>query len=154
MPAHGVKIPAPVILVAACPVVTPKLVIYLCTSAPVYLSTFTLAHRHFFSIYSLGIDEAGRGCVLGAMVYACFYCPQDELENLKAMKVDGETSSAGATLTLLLLFKNGMGGHSVSGHLKVATAHANCMVLARLFACSCCFWLHMSFLGTGVVPIL
>ncbi|CDJ64668.1 ribonuclease hi large subunit, putative [Eimeria necatrix] len=36
----------------------------------------------------LGIDEAGRGCVLGAMVYACFYCPPDELENLKAMKVD------------------------------------------------------------------
>lgn len=154
MPAHGVIIPAPVTLVAAFPVVVPKLVIHLCTSAPVYLSTLTLAHRHFFSIYSLGIDEAGRGCVLGAMVYACFYCPPDELENLKAMKVDGETSPAVATLPLLVLFKSVMGGRSVSGSLKVATAHAKCMVLARLFACSCCFWLHVSFRGTGAVPIL
>ncbi|CDJ60526.1 ribonuclease hi large subunit, putative [Eimeria maxima] len=36
----------------------------------------------------LGIDEAGRGCVLGAMVYACFYCPADAVPTLKAMRVD------------------------------------------------------------------
>ncbi|XP_026190019.1 ribonuclease H2 subunit A [Cyclospora cayetanensis] len=37
---------------------------------------------------SMGIDEAGRGCVLGAMVYACFFCPKDSMEKLKALKVD------------------------------------------------------------------
>ncbi|KAL8440444.1 hypothetical protein Efla_005586 [Eimeria flavescens] len=37
---------------------------------------------------TLGIDEAGRGCVLGAMVYACFFCPKASLETLKQMKVD------------------------------------------------------------------
>ncbi|PFH31229.1 putative ribonuclease H1 large subunit [Besnoitia besnoiti] len=37
----------------------------------------------------LGIDEAGRGCVLGAMVYACFFCPAEaEKKELKALNVD------------------------------------------------------------------
>lgn len=36
----------------------------------------------------LGIDEAGRGCVLGAMVYACFFCSKSGIDKLKAMKVD------------------------------------------------------------------
>ncbi|KAL8451752.1 hypothetical protein Emed_001914 [Eimeria media] len=36
----------------------------------------------------LGIDEAGRGCVLGALVYACFFCPSSALQKLEALKVD------------------------------------------------------------------
>ncbi|KAL8270732.1 hypothetical protein Esti_005334 [Eimeria stiedai] len=36
----------------------------------------------------LGIDEAGRGCVLGALVYACFFCPSSARGKLEALKVD------------------------------------------------------------------
>ncbi|XP_051050954.1 ribonuclease H2 subunit A isoform X2 [Phodopus roborovskii] len=35
----------------------------------------------------LGVDEAGRGPVLGPMVYAICYCPLSRLANLEALKV-------------------------------------------------------------------
>lgn len=34
----------------------------------------------------VGIDEAGRGPVLGPMVYSALFCPMDKQENLKEMK--------------------------------------------------------------------
>lgn len=35
----------------------------------------------------LGVDEAGRGPVLGPMVYAICYCPLSRLADLEALKV-------------------------------------------------------------------
>ncbi|EHB14479.1 Ribonuclease H2 subunit A [Heterocephalus glaber] len=42
----------------------------------------------------LGVDEAGRGPVLGPMVYAICYCPESRLADLEALKVaDSKTLS-------------------------------------------------------------
>ncbi|XP_036278747.1 ribonuclease H2 subunit A [Pipistrellus kuhlii] len=42
----------------------------------------------------LGVDEAGRGPVLGPMVYAICYCPKSRLADLEALKVaDSKTLS-------------------------------------------------------------
>uniref|UniRef100_A0A8C3NII9 Ribonuclease n=1 Tax=Geospiza parvula TaxID=87175 RepID=A0A8C3NII9_GEOPR len=43
---------------------------------------------------ALGVDEAGRGPVLGPMVYAVCYCPEDKLQELEALGVaDSKTLS-------------------------------------------------------------
>ncbi|KAM7026461.1 ribonuclease H2 subunit A [Acridotheres tristis] len=43
---------------------------------------------------ALGVDEAGRGPVLGPMVYAICYCPVEKLEELAALGVaDSKTLS-------------------------------------------------------------
>ncbi|XP_064355441.1 ribonuclease H2 subunit A [Dromaius novaehollandiae] len=43
---------------------------------------------------ALGVDEAGRGPVLGPMVYAICYCPEERLEELEALGVaDSKTLS-------------------------------------------------------------
>ncbi|XP_069738496.1 ribonuclease H2 subunit A isoform X1 [Phaenicophaeus curvirostris] len=45
---------------------------------------------------ALGVDEAGRGPVLGPMVYGLCYCPIERLEELEAMGVaDSKTLSEG-----------------------------------------------------------
>ncbi|KAM6307858.1 LOW QUALITY PROTEIN: ribonuclease H2 subunit A [Podargus strigoides] len=45
---------------------------------------------------ALGVDEAGRGPVLGPMVYAICYCPVEKLETLEALGVaDSKTLSEG-----------------------------------------------------------
>nr|XP_054509500.1 LOW QUALITY PROTEIN: ribonuclease H2 subunit A [Agelaius phoeniceus] len=43
---------------------------------------------------ALGVDEAGRGPVLGPMVYAVCFCPEDKVEELEALGVaDSKTLS-------------------------------------------------------------
>uniref|UniRef100_A0A8C0JWI8 Ribonuclease n=1 Tax=Canis lupus dingo TaxID=286419 RepID=A0A8C0JWI8_CANLU len=41
----------------------------------------------------LGVDEAGRGPVLGPMVYAICYCPLSRLGDLEALKVAGSSTT-------------------------------------------------------------
>ncbi|XP_037073614.1 ribonuclease H2 subunit A-like isoform X2 [Pollicipes pollicipes] len=55
----------------------------------------------------LGIDEAGRGPVLGPMVYGCAYCPVSKLAELKALKcADSKTLSLEAREKLLILLND------------------------------------------------
>ncbi|XP_043223477.1 ribonuclease H2 subunit A-like isoform X1 [Amphibalanus amphitrite] len=52
----------------------------------------------------IGIDEAGRGPVLGPMVYGCAYCPISKLEDLKSLKcADSKTLSLDQREKLLTL---------------------------------------------------
>lgn len=49
-------------------------------------NTFDIKAPHM-----LGIDEAGRGPVLGSMVYGVCWAPIEKLEELKSIKVAGHT---------------------------------------------------------------
>lgn len=52
----------------------------------------------------LGIDEAGRGPVLGPMVYGCAFCPISKLDDLKALKcADSKTLTLDQREKLLTL---------------------------------------------------
>lgn len=56
--------------------------------------------------YMCGIDEAGRGPVLGDMVYAAAYCAIDKLDDLKAMGfADSKTLNAAKRDDLMKLIK-------------------------------------------------
>ncbi|XP_667291.1 ribonuclease H1 large subunit [Cryptosporidium hominis TU502] len=47
-------------------------------------------HRFEHKEVILGIDEAGRGPVLGPMVYACLFYPKENENLLKMISVDGK----------------------------------------------------------------
>eukprot|EP00698_Gefionella_okellyi_P018512 TRINITY_DN5559_c0_g1_i2.p1 TRINITY_DN5559_c0_g1~~TRINITY_DN5559_c0_g1_i2.p1 ORF type:complete len:276 (+),score=40.85 TRINITY_DN5559_c0_g1_i2:12-839(+) len=51
-------------------------------------STSSIENTPFKTPCMLGIDEAGRGPVLGPMVYGCFYCPIAKEKDLKAIGVN------------------------------------------------------------------
>lgn len=42
----------------------------------------------------MGVDEAGRGPVLGPLVYAVAFCPVEFKENLEDMGFNGRTAGS------------------------------------------------------------
>lgn len=44
--------------------------------------------------YIMGVDEAGRGPVLGPLVYAVAFCPVEFKENLEDMGFNGRTAGS------------------------------------------------------------
>lgn len=65
----------------------------------------------------LGIDEAGRGPVLGPMVYSALFCPRSDEQQLKEMECAGKMRRNDPnSLTLSLYFNHFVFFYQIQRH--------------------------------------